>query len=85
MSSVIGAWRSLGKDPSVLKQRVKPGTVKKTLLFALPYTRLLVLFLLAVIVHATIGMAKPSTAVSIKTVFAPRGDFTSPARCSNST
>ena len=59
MSSVIGAWRSLGKDPSVLKQRVKPGTVKKTLLFALPYTRLLVLFLLAVIADATIGMANP--------------------------
>ncbi len=59
MSSVIGAWRSLGKGPSVLKQRVKPGTVKKTLLFALPYTRLLVLFLLAVIVDATIGMANP--------------------------
>ena len=59
MSSVIGASRSLGKDPSVLKQRVKPGTVKKTLLFALPYTRLMVLFLLAVIVDATIGMANP--------------------------
>lgn len=59
MSSVREAWRSPGKDPSVLKQRVKPGTVKKTLLFALPYTRLLMLFLLAVIVHATIGMANP--------------------------
>src|ERR1700735_2782483 len=59
MPSVIGAWRSRGKDPSVLKQMVKPGTVKKTLLFALPYTRLLVLFLLAVIVDATIGMANP--------------------------
>src|SRR6202162_1168549 len=59
MPSVIGAWRSLGKDPSVLKQRAKPGTVKKTLLFALPYTRLMVLFLLAVIVNATIGMANP--------------------------
>ena len=59
MSSVIGVSRSLGKDPSVLKQRVKPGTVKKTLLFALPYTRLMVLFLLAVIADATIGMANP--------------------------
>lgn len=59
MSSVIWAWRSPGKDPSVIRQRVKSGTVKKTLLFALPYTRLLVLFLLAVIVDATIGMANP--------------------------
>ena len=58
MSSLIGAWRLLGKDSSV-KQRVKPGTVKKTLLFALPYSRPLVLFLLAVIVNATIGMANP--------------------------
>jgi ATP-binding cassette, subfamily B, bacterial len=59
MSSVTGAWRSPGKDPSVIRQRVKPGTIKKTLLFALPYTRLVVLFLLAVIVNATIGMANP--------------------------
>lgn len=59
MSSVMRAWRSLGKDPSVLKERIKPGTAKRTLLFALPYTRLLVLFLLAVIVHATISMVNP--------------------------
>src|ERR1700693_719580 len=59
MSTVTGTWRSPGKDPSVIRQRVKPGTVKKTLLFALPYTRLLALFLLAVIVDASIGMANP--------------------------
>jgi ATP-binding cassette subfamily B protein len=59
MTRVMWAWRSLGKDPSVLKQKVKPGTAKRTLLFALPYTRPLVLFLLAVIVHATIGIVNP--------------------------
>jgi ATP-binding cassette, subfamily B, bacterial len=59
MSSVMGAWRSFGKDPSLLRQRVKPGTAKRTLLFALPYTRLLVLFLFVVIVAATIGMVNP--------------------------
>ena len=59
MSSMMGVWRSLGQDASVLKQKVKPGTAKRTLLFAVPYTRLLALFLLVVIVDATIGIVNP--------------------------
>lgn len=59
MSSMIGAWHSLGKDPSVLKQKIKPGTAKRTLLFAAPYARLLALYLLVVIVDASIGIVNP--------------------------
>ena len=59
MSSMMGAWRSLGQDASVLKQKVKLGTAKRTLLFAVPYAGLLALFLLVVIVDATIGIVNP--------------------------
>ncbi len=51
--------RSFGQDASVVNQKVKPGTAKRTLLFAAPYARLLVVFLLVVVVDATIGIANP--------------------------
>jgi len=59
MSSMMGVWRSLGQDASVLKQRVKPGTAKRTLQFAAPYAGLLALFLLVVMVDATVGIVNP--------------------------
>lgn len=59
MGSMIGALRSFGQDSSVLKQKVKRGTAKRTLSFAAPYSGLLALFLLVVVVNATIGIANP--------------------------
>jgi ATP-binding cassette, subfamily B, bacterial len=59
MAGMIGAYRSFGQDSSVLKQKVKPGTAQRTLRFAVPYARLLALFLLVVVVDATIGIANP--------------------------
>jgi len=59
MSGMIGAMRSFGQDASVLKRKVKAGTAKRTLAFAAPYTGLLLLFLLVVIVGAGIGIASP--------------------------
>ena len=59
MGGMIGVWRSLGQDSSVTKQKVKPGTAKRTLLYALPYSGLLALFLLVVIVDAGIGVVNP--------------------------
>ena len=59
MSSMMGVWRSVGQDASVLKQKVKPGTAKRTVRFAAPYVGLLALFLLVVIVDATIGIVNP--------------------------
>ena len=56
---MMGAWRSFGQDSSVTKQKVKPGTAKRTLLFAVPYSGLLALFLLVVIVDAAIGVVNP--------------------------
>jgi ATP-binding cassette, subfamily B, bacterial len=58
-SGMLSAFRSFGQDASVLKQRVKPGTAKRTLAFAAPYTRLLLLFLLVVIFDATVGIINP--------------------------
>ena len=59
MGGMISAWRPLGQDPSVLKQKVKPGTAKRTLAYALPYTGLLAVFLLVVIVDASITIINP--------------------------
>ena len=59
MGGMIGAWRSMSQDPSVLKQKVKPGTAKRTIAFALPYTGLLTVFLLVVIVDASITIVNP--------------------------
>ena len=59
MGSMIGALRSFGQDSSVVKQKVKRGTAKRTLAFAAPYTWFLGLFLLIVIVQAGIGIANP--------------------------
>lgn len=59
MGSMIGALRSFGQDSSVVKQKVKRGTAKRTLSFATPYAWLLALFLLVVIVEAGIGIANP--------------------------
>lgn len=59
MSSMIGAWRSFGQDSSVLKQKVKPGTTKRTIVFARPYAGWLLLFFLVVVVDASIGIINP--------------------------
>jgi len=59
MSSVMGAWRSLGQDASVLKQKVKPGTAKRMLRFAFPWAGSLSLFLFVVIVDASVGIVNP--------------------------
>jgi ATP-binding cassette, subfamily B, bacterial len=59
MGGMISAWRTMGQDPSVLKQKVKPGTARRTLAFAQPYSGLLGLFLLVVIVDASITIINP--------------------------
>ncbi len=59
MSGMMGAMHSFGKDASVLKQKVRPGTTKRMIRFGAPYTRLLALFLVVVIVDAAIGIVNP--------------------------
>lgn len=57
--SMISSFRSFRQDSSVLNQRVKPGTAKRMLAFAVPYRSLLVLFLFVVILDAAIGVVNP--------------------------
>jgi ATP-binding cassette subfamily B protein len=59
MGGMISAWRTMGQDPSVLKQKVKPGTARRTLAFARPYAGLLAVFLLVVVVDASITIVNP--------------------------
>jgi ATP-binding cassette subfamily B protein len=59
MAGMMGSMRSLMQDASVVKQKVKPGTAKRMMRFAIPYARLLALFLLVVIVDAGIGIVTP--------------------------
>jgi ATP-binding cassette subfamily B protein len=59
MGGMISAWSSVSQDASVLKQKVKPGTAKRTIAFALPYIGLLAVFLLVVIVDASITIVNP--------------------------
>lgn len=59
MNSPMGAFSFLGQDASVLKKKVKPGTALRTLAFAVPYSGLLALFLLIVILGAGISIASP--------------------------
>lgn len=59
MAGMMGSMRSLGQDASVLKQKVKPGTARRMLRFAVPYAGLLALFLVVVVVDAGIGVVNP--------------------------
>src|ERR1700691_4520181 len=57
-----GAWsgmRSLRKDRSVLQHRVKKGTARRMLTFAVPYKRILAVFLPVVIFDAVISAINP--------------------------
>jgi len=56
---MMGAMRSIWQDASVVKQKVRPGTAKRMLRFAQPYSWLLALFLLVVIVDAVAGIVNP--------------------------
>lgn len=56
---VISSFRSFRQDSSVLNQKVKPGTAKRMLRFAIPYTGLLIIFLFVVIFDAGVGIVNP--------------------------
>jgi ATP-binding cassette subfamily B protein len=56
---MAAAMRSLRQDPSVLEQRIKPGTLRRTIAMAAPYTGQLLLLAGVVIVDASISIANP--------------------------
>ena len=51
--------RSMRKDRSVLEHRVAKGTTRRILGFALPYRRILSIFLIAVVVDAVVAAVNP--------------------------
>ncbi|HEX4229916.1 MAG TPA: ABC transporter ATP-binding protein [Bryobacteraceae bacterium] len=59
MGGMIGSIRSFRQDASVLKKKVRPGTARRMLRFAIPYTGLLTIFLIVVVLDAGIGIANP--------------------------
>src|SRR5580693_1323442 len=54
-----GGMRSLRQDRSVLQHRVKPGTTRRMLTFAVPYKKVLSIFLPVVIIDSAIGAVNP--------------------------
>jgi ATP-binding cassette subfamily B protein len=58
-NGMIGARHFFGRDASVTKIKVKPGTTKRILRFAVPYKWLLAFFLVLVVVDAGISVVNP--------------------------
>jgi len=54
-----GQLSSFGKDSKVLQQKIKPGTLRRTLAVAAPHSAMLLLFLVVVIAGASISIANP--------------------------
>ena len=59
VAAMRGSMRSFGRDASVVKQTVRPGTAKRMLRFAVPYAWFLGLFLFVVILDAAVSIANP--------------------------
>ncbi len=51
--------RSVRQDRAVLQHRVKKGTARRMLTFAVPYRKILAVFLPVVILDAAIGAVNP--------------------------
>ena len=51
--------RSFRQDRSVLDHRIKKGTTRRMLRFAMPYRRILAIFLPVVILDAAVGAVNP--------------------------
>lgn len=62
MGGARGAWggmRSMRQDRSVLRHRVKKGTARRMLTFAVPYKKILAIFVPVVILGAVIAAVNP--------------------------
>ncbi len=51
--------RGFTRDPSITKQRIKPGTVRRIITYAKPYRWMLAAFLLVVVVDAAVTVSYP--------------------------
>ena len=54
-----GGMRSMRQDRAVLQHRVKKGTARRMLTFAVPYRKILAVFLPVVIIDAAVGAVTP--------------------------
>src|ERR1700727_2859504 len=54
-----GGMRSVRQDRAVLQHRVKKGTARRMLTFAVPYKRILAVFLPVVVLDAAISAVNP--------------------------
>ncbi len=57
-----GQWmalRSMSSDQSVKSQKLKAGTIKRILKFALPYRKYLIIFMVTVVIDAVLVVATP--------------------------
>ena len=52
-------FRTLTQDQSVKHQKLKPGTVKRIIAFAVPYKQALTIFLITVVIDALLAVAPP--------------------------
>jgi len=59
MGSNRGLMRSFVRDQAVTKHKIAPGVIKRIFRFAKKYQKLLIIFLIAVIIDASIGAANP--------------------------
>jgi ATP-binding cassette, subfamily B, bacterial len=62
MQAGVAGWmglRSMHRDRSVLEHRVKKGTTRRMLRFAMPYRRVLMIFLPVVVLDAVVGAVNP--------------------------
>ncbi len=57
--SPMQMMRSFSRDPSVIGQKLAPGTVRRIARFASPYKRELVVFLVLIVVDALVAVANP--------------------------
>jgi ATP-binding cassette subfamily B protein len=53
------SFRSLTQDQSVKDQKLKPGTIKRIVSFAVPYKNSLVIYLITVVLDALLVVATP--------------------------
>src|SRR5262245_35394544 len=59
MARPAGVMGAMGMDPAALKRPVKPGTARRALGYARPFVATLLLFLVVVVVNASLAIANP--------------------------
>ncbi len=59
MARPAGALGRMGMDPAALKRPVKPGTARRAMGYARPFVATLLLFLVVVVVNASLAIANP--------------------------